>query len=170
MFSPKARFYARVFSNYVPSGLEENILKDLNTLGEHISHDKEYLDFFASPKATSKEKLEAFTNSPVLKSLMFILLKNKDMHLLPKIAQEFKALQDKKSGIQEATFISTHKLDKAYQKKIKDLLGKKFDLKFDIDSTLLGGMRFFWGSYMLPLSSKDFLLQIEKNFSEILAS
>lgn len=170
MFSPKARFYARVFSNYLPIGLEENVLKDLSTLGEHISHDKKYLDFFASPRARPKEKLEAFTGSPVLKSLMFILLKNKDMHLLPKIAQELKALLHGKNGIQEATLVSTNKLDNSYQKKIKDLLGKKFDLKFDIDPTLLGGMRFFWGAYMLPLSSKDFLLQIEQNFSEILAS
>lgn len=89
-------------------------------------------------QAIFKAKVQDLTAS----FFQIITKKNRESYL-PEIAAEFLTLYNSKMGLQEATVITTVKLDdatkKAFEKLVADATGKKPLLTETVDESLIGG-------------------------------
>jgi F-type H+-transporting ATPase subunit delta len=88
-------------------------------------------------------KVFASLSKPVL-NLVLLLLKRGRIEQLPRVAAEFRRLDDKRNNIVHATVTSAAPLDadevKAIAARLEELTGSSVDLETSVDPDLLGGV------------------------------
>jgi len=85
--------------------------------------------------------------------LINLLIENKRLPLLPEVAKQYTILYDTHKGSQEAEVITaiplTADLEEKVLAKVKEITGKKVNLKNSIDPTIIGG-------FILRVGDKQF--------------
>ncbi len=153
--------------------VEEN-MKSLNNL---ININSEFRETISNPTIAKEDKKKVISAiadqnnfSQISKKFLgFVAIKNR-LFFLEKIIESFLNLISKNKGELKAKLISSKKLSKDEQKKIKDELSKEFkstlNIDYKYDPNLIGGLIIQVGSIMIDTSIKTKLQKLEKNMVE----
>ena len=131
-------------------GAAAPVVQQLSDFTEAFAESAELRNFLASP-AVSKESKRGVAErisarlgaSKIVRNFLFVIIDHQRSHELPAILQGFKSVLRERQGFAEAEVFSATALNDAQKKELTQTLekatGKKIDLKFSLDASLLGG-------------------------------
>jgi len=83
-------------------------------------------------------------------NFLFVILERSRLHLLDEFAEAYQELLDEQAGIERIDVEASHPLQTVELERLKeamsDITGKTIKLSFEVDETLLGGVRLQVGS------------------------
>lgn len=146
--SAPRRFADAAFEIATRDGNVETWREELDTAAEQSASD-ELQGVLANPaipldqRLDVAEKVFASLSRPVL-SLVLLLLKRGRIEQLPRVAAEFRRLDDQRNNIVHATVTSAAPLEadevEAIRSRLEGLTGSSVDLETSVDEDLLGGV------------------------------
>ena len=147
------RYAEALFSIGKEAGLAEleRYGASLASIGEAIEKTPQLAEAFRNPVLSSQEKkkvvlslLEIAGGSTVEQNFCALLAEKDRLSLLPSIASDFMALLDNEKGISRGMVTTAIALDNKYKKTIKEKLelqtGRKLELEYAVDSSIIGGV------------------------------
>lgn len=103
----------------------------------------------------------------VLDNFVRLLIKNNDLDLFPKIAEEYEKLEMVKQGVKKVKVVSAHKLDgpeeEQIKAKIESILDSKVQLEKEVDENVVGGVVIKADDWVLDASLKNYLKKLSKS-------
>jgi len=137
--------------------------KDLDALTEVLEAAPVLLKVFANPVVGAEEKksalmavVEKLSLSPMVRNFLGLLAEKERLSYLPEIAAYFKTLLDASLGVVRGKLMTAVALAEPRQDEIKAKLesqtGKKLELTFGVDSSILGGVVLKVGDKVLDAS------------------
>ncbi len=147
-----ARRYATALADVVLKHGETEVVKnELKTWEDLIKSNNNLQTLFANPSIAhlGKEKvleglLAKTKPSKTTANFLRVLLKNSRLTELGEINEKFASVLDERNGIIGAEVISARPLSEAekaeFQLNLGKLTGKKVNLNFNIDETIIGGV------------------------------
>ncbi len=146
--SAPRRFADAAFEIALRDGTVELWRKELDAAAETAASD-ELQRVLANPAIPLEERISvarkvfASISEPVL-NLVLLLLKRGRIEQLPRVAAEFRRLDDRRNNIVHATVTSAAPLKadevKAIAARLEELTGSRVDLETSVDPDLLGGV------------------------------
>jgi F-type H+-transporting ATPase subunit delta len=146
--SAPRRFADAAFEIALRDGDVETWRKQLDGAAE-TGASEELQRVLANPAIPLEERISvarkvfASLNEPVL-NLLLLLLKRGRIEQLPRVAAEFRRLDDKRNNIVHATVTSAAPLEagevRAIAARLQELTGSSVDLETSVDPDLLGGV------------------------------
>ncbi len=131
--------------------VDEQILKELQTIQSIFSGEKDYLRLLSSPKIGKKEKnrllTEAFEGRVHLYTLNFLRILSDEGRLseFSGCVEAFRAAYNREHGILEVKVISAVALDDEKRnrllERLREMTGKTIDLKERVNPAIIGGIR-----------------------------
>lgn len=136
-------------------GVEENCLEELRaqveSLGDILSQNPDYLRLLSTPVLTKAEKKDLFkaalgeSLSPYLQNFLEILVDRGRIAQYPQVRTAFHKLYNRSHGIEEAVAVTAIPLSDAMKGRLTEKLaavtGKTILLQNRVDPTILGGVR-----------------------------
>ncbi|MBI3268991.1 MAG: F0F1 ATP synthase subunit delta [Planctomycetes bacterium] len=143
--------YARaLLAASVRQGIVARIEEEVLDLADTYKKDKrlrEFLEHPRIPEATRLDvvrKLLAVRAHPLLAHFVEVLVEKRRTKFLPEIAAQYDALADEYEGVVRVTVTSRSPLARGQQDRLETQLGrrlgKKIDLRPQVDASLLGGV------------------------------
>ena len=141
----------------------DQILSDLNSLKKLLIQNKDLLLVIKSPLIKSKDKhnilnklLQKFDANKLTLTFLKILEKNKRFANFISIINQFNNINSQKRGDILADITSANELNDEQKNNItnqlKNILGDKLSLTFDVDNEIIGGLIVKVGSKMIDTS------------------
>ncbi len=141
----------------------EKILEDLDQLRIYYKENKQFYLLLSSPLIPSEKKLnvvrEIFKKNKshdVLENFMHVIQKNKRFGMLIAIIERLKIINLEKRGNITADVTSAQELDDSQKSnilsKLQNLLGKKLNINYYVDKSLISGLIIRFGSKMFDSS------------------
>ena len=141
----------------------DQILSDLNSLKKLLIQNKDLLLVIKSPLIKSKDKhnilnklLQKFDANKLTLTFLKILEKNKRFSGFISIINQFNNINSQKRGDILADITSANELNDEQKNNItnqlKNILGDKLSLTFDVDNEIIGGLIVKVGSKMIDTS------------------
>lgn len=172
-----AHRYAVALSGFALSNsVEEAVFHDSELIRSQLTGSKTGMKFINSPNIKlSAKKLfikNIFGNHIDAITLRFLdfVLEQQRQNLLDDIFRIFQDIYRKKNNIFKVRVTAAVEMSTDRQESFKKLLGKKLggevDMRFDVDSSLIGGSLVRIGDRLLDTSIKTQLKKIEKILSE----
>jgi F-type H+-transporting ATPase subunit delta len=159
--STTARRYAEAaFDVAQADGNTATWLRDLDAVSRAL-HDQTVASFFKDPKISREEKLSAIgqifgSAQAHVANLLRLLTSQGRMFLVPQITQEFATLYRQAQGVTEATVTVARPVNDAERQEISRRLeaatGKKVELNFAVDPSILGGIIIRLGDQLIDAS------------------
>jgi F-type H+-transporting ATPase subunit delta len=146
-----ARKYARaLLSSSLKEGAAESVKKEIAALAG-LMKKKKYFNFFTSRSVRPDEKLETFSSfSPLMKAFLRVVIENKREEDICLISCEYAELLNIRNNILEAAVSSRTPLTEeqmaAIKRKLARNTGKKIDISFKADRSIIGGVKIRYGS------------------------
>jgi F-type H+-transporting ATPase subunit delta len=135
-----------------------------------VASDAQMQAALASPKLAQLQRADVFLAackgdiSKEAENLVRVLAENNRLVILPNIAEQFEELRASAENIVDATIISASALSasqsKAYAAALEKRLGKKVQLKSEVDENLLGGAVIRAGDSVIDGSLKGRMQQL----------
>ena len=146
--SAPRRYAEAAFDIALRDGTVETWRRELDTAAETVAVD-ELMRVLANPaipferRAAVVDRVFESLSQPV-RNLVKLLLRRGRIEQLPRVAAEFRRLDDKHNGIVHATATSAAPLKpdevKAITARLEELTGARVELATDVDPDLLGGV------------------------------
>ena len=141
----------------------DQILSDLNSLKKLLIQNKDLLLVIKSPLIKSKDKhnilnklLQKFDANKLTLTFLKILEKNKRFANFISIINQFNNINSQKRGDILADITSANELNDEQKNNItnqlKNILGDKLSLTYDVDNEIIGGLIVKVGSKMIDTS------------------
>ena len=159
------RYASALFSIGKEQGLAEleRYGASLNALGEAVEKTPKLAEAFRNPVLSAEEKKKVVLSlldvagGGAVEQRFCALLADKDrLSLLPAIAADFSVMLDDARGISRGVVTTAVELDDAHQDTIKAKLesqtGRKLELEFVIDPSIIGGVVFRVGDSVYDAS------------------
>ena len=153
--------------------IEQNTMQMLNL----YNLNKDLKNFITNPTYTTETQLlaidkisEAMKFSKTFKNFMSLLVLKRRIFFLEKIIQSFINLTLRKKGKLSAKLTSSKKLSnveiKNISKDLSETLNKDITINYEIDESLIGGIKVQIGSLMIDSSIKNKLKHLESTMLE----
>lgn len=148
------RKYARaLLSSALKENAAESVKKEIAALAGLIDK-KKYCDFFTDRLVGRDEKLEALPSlSPLMKAFLMVVIDNKREEDICLISREYAELLNLRNNVLEATVSSKAPLTEdqmaAIKRKLARSSGKKIDIRFKADKSIIGGVKIKYGSKVM---------------------
>ncbi|MEA2623039.1 MAG: F-type H+-transporting ATPase subunit delta [Chloroflexota bacterium] len=170
-----ARRYAEAaFEIAERDGTLDAWLAELETAGE-ILGEPEVARLLANPAVPVAARAEAIRRalgdrlSEKARNLVLLLLRRGRIDLLPQVAQEFRALYEKRAGIVRATVISAAPLAEDEQRALRERLGQmtsgRVEMTVEVDPAILGGVIVRLGDRMIDGSVRGRLERLRSRLA-----
>ena len=141
----------------------DEIINDFNSVETLMNESSELRQVIKSPLINSEEKLnillKIFSRSNfnnLTTTFIKVLDGNKRISNLPSIILQFKKINSEKRGDVSANITSANELSEDEKNNIsnqlKNILGQKLSLNFDVDKDIIGGLIVKVGSKMIDTS------------------
>jgi len=155
-----AKRYARaLFSAAKKMGIVQSIEDDLNLIGHVSATSPAFRAFLNNPSASKDTKSDVFTKAfadrvtATTMSFLRLLLDKGREDSLEFVRFAYADLRRADEGVLQAVFSTTIELSEAEKRKLVDKLtrasSKTIEAKFEIDPTLVGGIRVAYNNYVL---------------------
>jgi F-type H+-transporting ATPase subunit delta len=143
------RYADAAFEVAMRDGTVETWRKELD-LAVDVVGDERALDVLANPAIAGERRAEALSDmlgdrmSRPVQNLIQLMLRRGRIRDLPRVAVEFRRLDDKRQGITHATAISATELTqdeiRALTARLEQTTGGRIALDVEVDPSLLGGL------------------------------
>ena len=148
--------------------------EQLAAISASIQEAPEALAFFKNPAFSAEEKkavanqlVSKMSVEPMVKNFCDLLADRGRVEMLPSIASDYKAMMDAVSGIISGELITVSELNaerkSAIQAQLEKQAGKKLELSFATDESILGGIVLKVGDKVLDASLKAQLQILKEN-------
>ena len=100
-----------------------------------------------SPKQYAKALYESLKEAKedkvdfIFKNFYTVLLRNNDLKLINKIIEKIEEIDKEERGVVEVEVTSAKEIDKDLVSKLRNLIGKKAEIREKIDPSLIGGLK-----------------------------
>ena len=169
-FTTAARPYAKAVFELGKEGKALDKWSSSLAFSAAVASDAQMQAALSSPKLTQAQRAEVFLAackgdiSKEAENLVRVLAENNRLVILPNIAEQFEELRAAAENVLDATIISasalTDKQSKAYAAALEKRLGKKVQLKSEVDTSLLGGAIIRAGDNVIDGSLKGRMQQL----------
>lgn len=136
-----------------------------------VAANPQFQQFAANPGVTSEQVFEVMSGigktalPEAARNFMRVVIENGRVTALPEIAAQFRVLKNAQSGLSDALVYSAFPLDGAALADTVAALEKRFgrelNVKVELDSSLIGGVRVVVGDEVLDTSVKARLEQMK---------
>ena len=99
----------------------------------------------------------------VFRNFYGLLVRNNDLKLLSKIIEKIEEIDKKERGVIEVKVSSVKKLDSNVIEKLQQIIGKKTDIKEEINPSLIGGLKIQIGDLLIDGSIKAKLNKLRQS-------
>lgn len=152
---------------------EEEVFQDIKNIIEIVSINSELKNILYSPVVSKSNKIKLIkeltaklgTEETLLKFLI-VLVKNAREYVLNHLADHYKQILDASKGIKQVEIKSSKILDDKDKAIIDEYLETEltknnFEVKFEVDSSLLGGILIQYDNKIIDLSIAGFMRKID---------
>jgi len=167
------RYALALFNAAESDGLTEMIQGNLVLISEILEKNPELKVFLAAPHITTQEKENILQKgfkekiSELLLSFLLFLLSKDRLNQISEIAVQYENLLKEKMGIVEVQVFTASPLDAKLSPPLKETLelktGKKVNLIFKVDPSLIGGIRVIIGNQIIDYSIRNELCKLKDN-------
>ena len=148
--------------------------EQLNAIGAVFETAPEAMTFFKNPSFSAEEKkavlnklLEKVSVDPMVRNFCDLLADRGRVSVLPAIASDYKGMMDAVSGVITGELITVGELSaerkSAIQANLEKQAGKKLELSFATDESILGGIVLKVGDKVMDASLKAQLQILKEN-------
>jgi F-type H+-transporting ATPase subunit delta len=148
--------------------------EQLNAIGASLEEAPEAMAFFKNPSFNADEKkavlnqlLEKVSVEPMVKNFCDLLADRGRVGMIPTIAYDYKAMMDAVSGVISGELVTVRALNEerksAIQANLEKQAGKKLELSFATDESILGGIVLKVGDKVMDASLKAQLQILKEN-------
>lgn len=113
---------------------------------------------YESLKETKEDEKEL-----VFKNFYTLLVRNNDLKLINKIIEKIEEIDKEERGVVEVEISSVKKLEEEVIEKLRKLIGKKAEIKEEIDPSLIGGLKIQIGDLLIDGSIKAKLNKLRRS-------
>jgi len=168
------RYAKAVLSLANDQNLAEAVNSDMKLIAKTITKNQDLNQMLQSPVVRSSVKkivlLDVFKDiKPITVNLIETLIKNKRLNILSDIAAKYNQLYNQLKGSEIATVTTavemTEDLKTIVLAKVKELTGKKIELKNVIDKNILGGFILRIGDIQYNASIASQLNKLRREFT-----
>jgi len=155
-----ARRYAKaLFVTTQAAGSTKTVEADLSTIVNQMDSDAEFRRFMMSPYASRDEKIRILDSifagkvAPVTQQLLHIMLEKRREEELSGIHAEFVELRRMSENVAHAQITSAVELDASERSRVvarlEQVLKRQVDPEFNVDPSLVGGIRVKYENFIL---------------------
>jgi F-type H+-transporting ATPase subunit delta len=148
--------------------------EQLAAVSASIEEAPEAMTFFKNPAFSAEEKKAVVTQlidkmslEPMVKNFCDLLADRGRVEMLPAIAADYKAMMDAVSGVVTGELVTVSELNEerksAIQSQLEKQAGKKLELSFSTDESILGGIVLKVGDKVMDASLKAQLQILKEN-------
>ena len=168
------RYAKAILDLAVENKATDAVEKDMRSVMQTISDNKELSDMLASPIVKGEAKKNALTaifkgSHSISEGLISILVDNKRVSLLGMVAEKFVILNEQLKGQDIAVVTTTVPLTTALEKqileKVKNITGNKVTIKNNIDESIVGGFILRVGDLQFDASVANKLNSLKREFT-----
>ncbi|MFQ6103984.1 MAG: ATP synthase F1 subunit delta [Candidatus Glassbacteria bacterium] len=146
---------ARIYADALMQASEEKgerkkVLEELESLASLLDEHEDFRIFIESPQIDKSDKKKVIDKlfkkrfHELTLNFLGVLFEKNRQNLLRKIAREYRALDDEKEGICEATITSAKpvsaELEREFVSVLEKALGTRIRLRIEVNPRLLGGI------------------------------
>jgi len=172
-----AKRYADAFMKYAQDSIGlEKALDDFKNIKVALSENPEFIELLKAPEVSSFEKFEIIDSLPgnyftqEFKHFLKLLLKKGRINKLNDIV-EYIRVNYSFAGKTQVLLKTSYPLDLDFfpmiLQKFKDKFGKEIKLYFDLDGSLLGGVKAVMGNTVIDASIRRRLEDLRKDLQEL---
>jgi F-type H+-transporting ATPase subunit delta len=155
-----ARRYANaLFAIAKQSDVIRPVEEDLASIVRLLEHDGGFKDFLYAPYASREEKIQIADRvfgdrvTALTMRVLRVLLEKRREAEIPAIYEEYVTLRRQHEGVVYATVTSADTLTadekNAIISKLENVLGKKVEAEFEVEPSLMGGVKVAYENYVL---------------------
>jgi len=163
-----AKRYARaLFSEARAQDILESVEDDLGAMCAVIGESDGLQRFLKSPNATREDKLALFERmfsdrvTALTMNAFRLLLKRRRENLIVNVRDEFALLRRESEKVIYALVSSSYKIDQSQRdaivEKLASATGQRVEAEFEIDKSIIGGVRVTYGNYVLDGTARGYL-------------
>lgn len=163
-----AKRYARaIFSEAHKQGLLQSVEDDLSAMCAVIADSDRLRRFLKSPNATREDKLALFERmfadgvTALTMHAFRLLLKRRRENLIVHVRDEFALLRRENEKVIHAVVSSSYEIDQSQRdaiiEKLASTTGQRVEAEFEIDESIIGGVRVTYGNYVLDGTARGYL-------------
>lgn len=170
------RYAKAILQNANENSTEAVLFGDMQSVYKTIEDSRELQTVLQSPIIKAKDKKEALLKifsgqSEATHSLIKVLVENKRISLLGKVAKSYVDIYNDQQGVKVATVITavplSSELENKVMAKVKELTGsEKVTLNSEIDPTIIGGFILRMGDIQYNASIANQLGNLKREFSK----
>jgi F-type H+-transporting ATPase subunit delta len=147
--SAPRRYAEAAFQIAERDGSIETWRRDLDQAADELNEGSQLVSILANPALPLEERRRVAERvfrgaSQPVRNLLFLLVQRRRIEQLPRIAAEFRRLDDSRQGIVHATATSAAALTdtekRALTARLEQMTGGRVALQTDVDESLLGGL------------------------------
>ena len=169
-----ARRYAEALADVAISRNQTAVIdREVRVFSEMVASSDELRGLFASPIVKRKDKSAVLDQlirragpSAVTANLLKTLLRHYRLQDLGVVYQEFRREMDRREGVEQAEITTAAPLDDSQRTmlvhQLQEITGKKVNVRYKVDSSLIGGAVTRLGSIVYDGSIRTKLETIEK--------
>lgn len=122
-----------------------------------------------SPKQYAKALYESLKEAKedkvdfIFKNFYTVLLRNNDLKLINKIIEKIEEIDKEERGVVEVEITSAKEIDKDLVSKLRNLIGKKAEIREKIDPSLIGGLKIQINDLLIDGSIKAKLSKLRQS-------
>lgn len=162
--SPQGRYTGALFSVASRSEALHTVLEDMEALQDLIQKSDAFKFFIANTALKRHEQQSVFDDlykqanlHDVTQKFITVLVDNKRVDLLPKIIEGYSSYYKILTKEEAITIISAEPLNSNQESQVEEALkkshpGVNFTLKFEVDSTIMGGLQMYTGNKFMDCS------------------
>jgi F-type H+-transporting ATPase subunit delta len=164
------RYATALYKEAVRNDVISSVEADLDAITALISSATQFKDFLMSPHVGREEKIriadKLFSDRVTALTMQFIrlLLEKRREAEFDAIREEFTTLRRANSNVIFAEVTSAMALDQAHREALEMTLaeksGKRVEAVYDVDPSLIGGLRVAYGEYVLDGTVKGSLRRL----------
>jgi len=154
----------------------ERTLAELDSLAQLTAPGSRILNFLVDPQISPADRRAALARAlkdramPSVQVFADLLLRKRRIHITGAIAREFRAIVERRQGLERATVVSAVPLTAGevarLQRELETATGKKIVLEKQVDAALLGGAYVRIGDRVVDRSVKTLLEAIANQLLE----
>lgn len=168
-----ARRYARaLFATALKYDIVNSVEDDLANIDAVLFNDPEFRYFLSVPNTSRDEKMRILERvfsdrvTALTLQVLRVMLEKRREREIPQVRREFVALRREYQGIVHVTVTSAEVMAEDQRQsliaRLGELLGKKIESDFQIEPSLIGGVRVSYQNYVLDGSARGALSKLRE--------
>merc|ERR1719247_599064 len=172
----EGRYAAALFETAKTGKALDKVAEDMKSVKEMIAESKEFRTFVYTPGIAGDEKIAAVKQlgkkmSPMSQNFLMLLVENKRMDLVLKMADSFEELYREEKGIKVAKVVTAADITTAQKKAITQAVqavepGAQLTFEYEVNPAMLGGFVVKLGQKVLDYSVSS---KIDRMSTQLLA-